>query len=42
MDKEEWGELVYTLKVYAIFMVTFVFPMLGLYVLASWLVGVVK
>ena len=42
MDKQEWEELVYTLKVYAIFMVTFVAPVLGLYVLASWLVGVFK
>lgn len=42
MDKDEWDELCYTIKVYAIFMVTFVAPMLGLYAFALWLVGVLS
>lgn len=42
MDKQEWEDLVHTLKVYAIFMATFVAPVLGLYVLVSWFVVVFK
>lgn len=36
---DDFDNAYYSAKVYAIFMVTFVLPMLALYVTALWLVG---
>lgn len=38
-DREWWDELLFTCKVYGIFMLTFVLPMLLVYVVVLWAVS---